>query len=130
MIWTFEEYVLGSQGNEHGIISNDLDDSAEGELYVVLSEHLGIYPASEWGMPHYLPIGGGMGEIRWKCADKQFRAYGSFADGKRFRIWMIATKDRKRKGHQATDPPEAIEKARKRRKEFELHRIGRLRVYE
>lgn len=130
MNWKFEEYVRGSPGNDKGIITDDLEAAPQAELDVILTEHLGIAEASEWGLPDYLPLGDGMGEIRWTCNKVEYRAYGSFGSGKVFRIWLIATKSRKRKGKQITDPPDAIEKARKRKKDFSNQKIGRVRRYE
>ena len=130
MIWKFEEFVRGSIGNDKGIIADDLEVVAQAELDVILTEHLGIMPASGWGLPDYRPLGDGMGEIRWDCNNVEYRAYGSFEQGMVFRIWLTATKTRKRKGKQATDPPDAIEKARKRRKDFVNQGIGRVRRYE
>lgn len=129
MFWKFEEFVRGSPGNDKGIISNDLQAAAQAELDVILTEHLGISKASEWGLPDYSPLGDGMGEIRWHSNKIEYRAYGSFESGMVFRIWLVATKARKRKGKQTTDPPDAIEKARKRRRDFSHRKIGRVRQY-
>jgi hypothetical protein len=130
MIWSFEEFVRGSTGNEKGIVSDDLDAGPKAELDVILTEHLGLKIAREWTMPDYLPLGDGLGEIRWNCNRVEFRAYGSFEKGMVFRIWLIATKSRKRKGKQLTDPPDAVEKARKKKRDYENQQIGKVRRYE
>jgi hypothetical protein len=129
MIWKFEEFVRGSIGSDKGIITDDLVAASQAELDVILTEHLGIVPASAWGLPDYAPLGDGMGEIRWDCKKVAYRAYGSFEIGMVFRIWLVATKTRKRKGKQTTDPPDAIEKAKKRRRDFVNQGIGRVRPY-
>jgi hypothetical protein len=130
MSWRFEEFVRGALGNEKGIISDDLDIRPKAELDVILTEHLGIRPAHQWCAPDCIPIGQGMHEIRWNCNKTEYRAYGSFGQNAVFRIWIIATKSRTRKGKQKTDPPNAIEKARKRKSDFELHHIGKVREYD
>jgi hypothetical protein len=129
MIWTFYEFVHGGEDAQRGIISDDLSMDVQAELDVILAEHLGIKMNHEWGLPDYLNIGSGMGEIRVTVGKVEHRIYGSFAPGRKFRMWLVATKRRVRKGKQATDPPNAIEKARKRMRDFELHRIGRVRIY-
>lgn len=112
-----------------GIIADDMSPAPQAELDIILTEHLGIKMNHEWGKPHYVPLGDGLGEIRFAVGNVEYRVYGSFATGRTFRMWLVATKHRKRKGKQSTDPPNAIEKARDRKRNYELHRIGKLRTY-
>lgn len=127
MIWRFDEFVHG--GEPKGIISDDMPKDAEAELWIVITEELGIKQHHQWPQKTFIPLGDSMGEIRFTSNKTEYRVYGSFAPGRVFRMWMYATKNRKRKGKQATDPPDAIEKARNRKRNYELHNIGKLRQY-
>lgn len=129
LIWHFKEYVHGVV-TPRGIVSGDLNPGARAELDVILTQILGIRRTADWGLPWYRPLGGGLGEIRYSVAGVEYRVYGSFSYGMTFRMWMVATKTRKRKGKQATDPPDAIEKAKRRKDEFEQRGSGLLRDYE
>jgi len=129
MDWRFDEFVHGSQDRPRGIVSGDLEAAPRAELDVILSEHLGIKPYHEWTLPHYQRIGDGLGEIRFKVNNIQYRVYGSCGGEKVFRMWLVATKSRIRKGKQKTDPPNAIDKARTRKRAYELHKIGGLKEY-
>jgi hypothetical protein len=133
MIWRFDEFVHGVVG-DRGIIKDDFPAGPRAELDVIITEHLGIKKYHDWGLPDFKPLDDGLGEIRFSYGGIAYRVFGSCAgkapDGKSvYRLWLTATKNRKRKGKQSTDPPDAIEKAKKRRREYELHNIGRLRPY-
>jgi hypothetical protein len=129
LIWHFKEYVHGVVA-QRGIISDDLDAAARAELDVILTEILGLKRAVDWGLPWYRPLGGGLGEIRFSAGGVEHRVFGSFSYGMNFRMWIAATKARKKKGRQATDPPNAMETARRRREDYEQRGMGALRDYE
>ncbi|HWR16730.1 MAG TPA: hypothetical protein VN577_18030 [Terriglobales bacterium] len=130
LIWTFYEFVHGVS-TDRGIISTDMPAGAQAELDVILSEELGRIPYHEWGVPSFKPLGHGMGEIRFKYGGAQYRVFGALGHGGgNYNFWMVATKNRKRKNLQATDPPNAIETAHKRKSAYELRREGRLRKYD
>jgi hypothetical protein len=129
LIWHFEEFVHGS-ATPRGVLADDLNAAARAELDVILTENLGIKKAQEWGLPDYRPLGKGLGEIRFTVSNVEYRVYGSFFPGMKFRMWMVATKARKKRGRQATNPPDAIDTARKRRDNYEGRGIGELRDYE
>jgi hypothetical protein len=128
MLWRFDEFVHGSDPLK-GIIADDMPEDAEAELWVILTEQLGIRMNHAWPQKLFIPLGDNLGEIRFTCNKLEYRVYGSFAPGRVFRMWLYATKNRKRKGNQATNPPNAIDKARDRKRNYELHGIGRLRQY-
>lgn len=129
MIWRFDEFVHGVV-SERGIISSDMPADARAELFVILTEHLGVEQYIEWPKRReFKPLGDGMGEIKFSCGNLEYRIYTSLGVGTICRMWLVATKNRKRKGMQATDPPDAIAKAKKRKIDFETHNLGRLRTY-
>lgn len=128
MLWRFDEFVHGVE-SLRGIIKDDMAVGPRAELDVILTEHLGIREIAGWKKPYYLSLGDGLGEIRFTVDNVEYRIFGSFGGRGVFRMWLAATKHRKRKGKQATDPPDAIEKARKRKRDFEIHRKGMLRPY-
>lgn len=127
MDWKFYEFVHGVV-SDRGIIEEDMEPAPKAELYIILTEDLGIKTADEWGLPSYRPLDNGLGEIRFNVKNVQYRVFGSFAPNRCYRLWQVATKARKRKGKQATDPPNAIDQARKRKKDYELHHMGKIRI--
>jgi len=76
---------------------------------------------AEWKYPDFKRLDDGLGEIRWKCDDKQHRVIGcSWKNPKGYLLLIGCTHKQK-----VYNPPDAIATANKRRRGLEFEGRGR-----
>ena len=71
----------------------------------------------EWQLPAYKLLGDGLGELRWRSSNKQYRMIGFFHDRKWCALIGCTHKQRR------YTPPRCLETARDRKRHIELSQV-------
>jgi hypothetical protein len=75
---------------------------------------------STWRKPFFKTLGDGLGEIRWKCDNKQHRVIGCWWKNPNGYLLLIGCTHKQN----IYDPPDAIKRADKRRRGIQFSKTG------
>lgn len=115
-LWRFMDYCSEAGNNLIEEWYEDQDPAVQADFDTVLKT---LSMAQSWhGMQEFKALGDGLYELRFKTGRVQYRPAGSFGPGRMvFTIWIGCCKKMN-----IYDPPDAFERAKKRRS---LHQQGK-----